>query len=80
MSSMERAALRFLLKHLVVGTVGAAVLGTLILVTDFGSIRSLALRAEGGWLFILMLYFGLFVTFGAVAMAAGVMSLGKDEN
>ena len=36
---------------------------------------------ESGWLFIVLLFFGLAVTFGSVAMACGVMSLaGKGRS
>ncbi len=76
MQPHERHALTFLLRHLLAGLVGAACFGGLILYFDFAGIRSMARADESGWLFIVLLFFGLAVTFGSVAMACGVMSLG----
>ena len=75
----ERDALGYLLQHLALGLLGSAVFGGLILWTDFAGIRSMAAANESGWLYIVLLFFGLGVTFGSVAMACGIMSLGRDR-
>lgn len=75
----ERRAVVFLLHHLLAGLAGAASFGGLVLVFDLAGIRSMALADDAGWLYILLLFFGLAVTFGSVAMACGVMSLGRKD-
>ncbi len=76
----ERHALRFLLQHLAGGVVGAIFFGVLLLALDIAHLRTLATESQDGWLTIVLLFFGLIVTFGSVAMAAGVMSLAQDDN
>ena len=76
----ERSAVAFLLRHLTVGLLGAAVFGTLILVADIGGIRTLAWASEHGWLFVVLLFFGLSITFGSVAMGISIMSLGRERD
>ena len=75
----ERHAIFFLLRHLIYGTAGGIAFGTLLLVQDFAGLRSLIWTAETPWLWLLMLFFGLFITFGSIAMGIGIMSLGRDE-
>ncbi len=79
MTAAERHAIGFLLQHLVVGLLAAALFGGLLLWTDFAGIRSMAAADEDGWLFLVLLFFGLGVTFGSVAMGIGVMSLARDR-
>ena len=76
----ERSAILFLLRHLIVGLLGAAVFGTLILAADIGGIRRLAWASEHGWLYILLLFFGLSITFGSLAMGVSIMSLGRERD
>ncbi|MDH3594746.1 MAG: hypothetical protein OEU09_03410 [Rhodospirillales bacterium] len=76
----ERDAIGFLLRHLGVGVIGSALFGGLILWSDLAGIRSLALAEEGGWLALCLLFFGLFVTFGSLAMGAAIMGLGRGED
>ncbi len=64
---------RFLLGHLLAGTIGALVFLVALLLSDYGGIASLIGRSEDGALFLLLLFFGLWITFGGVAMAVGVM-------
>ena len=52
----------------------------MILWNDLAGIRSLALAEEGGWLALGLLFFGLFVTFGSLAMGAAIMGLGREED
>ena len=76
----ERDAIRFLLRHLAVGLVAALAFGTLILVADVGGIRRLAWASEDGWLFVVLLFFGLSITFGSIAMGVSIMSLGRERD
>ncbi|MCF8480465.1 MAG: hypothetical protein K9H25_08545 [Rhodospirillum sp.] len=76
----ERHALRFMLGHLAVGTAGALVFGGLLLYLDIGSIRTMLMASREWYIFGGLLFFGLIVTFGGVAMGIGVMSLGEDKN
>lgn len=76
----ERHALNFLLTHLLYGTIGGFLFGFLLLWQDVGGIFTLARDSDDTVLIVGMLFFGLFVTFGAVGMAIGIMSLGEDTN
>ncbi|GAB3121969.1 hypothetical protein [Novispirillum itersonii] len=76
----ESNVLKFLFQHLAVGTMGGLVFGILLLWTDIGSIRSMAMRSDSPALILILLFFGLFVTFGSVAMGIGIMSQGEDKN
>lgn len=76
----ERHVLNFLMKHLAYGTFGGFLFGGLILATDLGSIRTLAWASDNTVLYMVLLFFGLFITFGSVGMGVGIMSLGEDRN
>lgn len=76
----ERHVLDFLLKHLLYGTFGGFLFGGLILATDMGGIRTLAWNSDNTVLYMILLFFGLFITFGSVGMGIGIMSLGEDKN
>lgn len=76
----ERKALDFLLTHLLYGTIGGFVFGLLLLWTDVGGLRTLIAESEDAVLYVILLFFGLFITFGSVGMAVGIMSLGEDRN
>jgi hypothetical protein len=74
----ERAPVGYLLRHLGAGAAGSAVFGGLILGFDFAGLRQLIAASPDGVLVTVMLFFGLFVTFGGVALAIGVMTLDKE--
>ncbi|WP_413205608.1 hypothetical protein [Rhodospirillum sp. A1_3_36] len=76
----EIRALRFMLGHLAVGVLGAFVFGGLLLYLDVGSIRTLIMASREWYIYGGLLFFGLIVTFGGVAMAIGVMGLGEDKH
>ena len=42
---------------------------------DIAGLRTLAGQSEDGMIAILLLFFGLMVTFGAIAMAVGIMTM-----
>jgi hypothetical protein len=76
----ERNAITFLLRHLLYGAVGGMVFGVLVVVLDIAHLRSLAMESTDGILTLVLFFFGLFVTFGSLGMAAGIMGLGQDDN
>ena len=76
----QRHAIRFLLTHLVYGAVGGFVLGALVLVSDIFGLGTMILTSPDRELVLVMLFFGLFVTFGSLGMAAGVMGLGEERD
>lgn len=73
----ERHALIFLLKHLVSGVVGALVLGCGLLALDVGGLRTMATADPDGIVAVILLFCGLIITFGSVAMGIGIMALGE---
>lgn len=76
----EKNVLEFLLTHLLYGTIGGFLFGVLLLWADIGSLRTLISGSEDGLMVVILLFFGLFVTFGSVGMGIGIMSLGEDKN
>ena len=78
MTDAEGQLVRFLLQHLLVGLLAGALFGGLVLWFDLAGIRSMAMADRDGWLYLVLLFFGLAVTFGSAAMGVGVMSLDRD--
>jgi len=70
-----RPAVQFLFGHFAAGVLGALVTGALILWLDLGGIGTLIRRSEQPWLAAALMLFGLVVTFGGCALAAGVMGM-----
>lgn len=75
----EKEALKYLGVHLVYGIVGALTFGTAVLAIDLSHIRTLALASAHPVLVIVMMYWGLIITFGGVSMAVGIMNLAGDD-
>ncbi len=75
----ERHAIAFLLRHLVYGLAGALTFGIGLLWFDVGGIGTLVLASEQWVLTLLLLFAGLFITFGSVAMGVGVMAQADDR-
>lgn len=78
MKTFEKEALLFLLKHLLSGVAGAVVLGTGILLFDVAHIATLIRGSDYGIVAAILLYSGLIVTFGSVAMGIGIMTMNDD--
>ncbi len=76
----ERTAIVFLLRHLLVGIVGALLFGGLVLLFDIAHLRSLATESRDGLLTLVLFFFGLAVTFGSRAMAIGVMGQAERDS
>lgn len=79
LSPNDKTALRFVARHLAMGLGAGALFGVAILASDLAGLRSLAFSSETPWLVISLLFFGLFVTFGAVSLAANLMLMGHDR-
>ncbi|KIL99633.1 hypothetical protein CCC_03805 [Paramagnetospirillum magnetotacticum MS-1] len=80
MTPKEREPLKFLVQHLCYGLAAAATFGGLVLATDLGHIRTLAMDSPNPAPVLILMFLGLFVTFGSVAMGVGIMSLAKDDD
>jgi tetrahydromethanopterin S-methyltransferase subunit E len=76
----QRDAIGFLLKHLGYGSFGGFLFGALLLWFDVGGLATLIFASPDWPLFLLMLFFGLFVTFGSIGMGVGVMGLGEERD
>ncbi len=76
----EQAAISFLLRHLLVGALGALLFGSLVLVFDIGHLRTLAAETADGPAFIGLFFFGLIVTFGSIGMGIGIMTQARDDS
>ena len=75
----QRDIIVHLVKHLFCGAVGASVLGVLLLWFDFAKLATLIFASPDKLMFLLMLFSGLFLTFGSIAVALGVMQLGEEQ-
>lgn len=78
MKPFEKAAILFLLKHLLSGIAGALVLGTGLLWLDVANLGTLIWDSDHWVVASVMLYAGLMLTFGSVAMGIGIMTLNED--
>ncbi|MFO1119916.1 MAG: hypothetical protein U1E38_07410, partial [Rhodospirillales bacterium] len=70
----------FLLRHCLIGCAGGLVLGSLLLWQDVGGIGTMIFASPDRELFLVLLFFGLFITFGSLGMAAGIMQLGEERD
>ncbi len=78
MKPFEKAAILFLLRHLVAGLSGAVVLGSGLLWFDVAHLATLIGNSDYGVEAVVMLYASLMLTFGSVAMGIGIMTLNED--
>lgn len=76
----EKEALTFLGTHLLYGIAAAFTFGGAVLATDLSHIRTLALASAHPVLVLVLMFWGLVITFGGVSMAVGVMSLASDDD
>jgi hypothetical protein len=79
MGKKESDAIRFLALHLFYGTVCGFTFGILVLATNLSNIRTMMFDSGSPVLALVVMFFGLFITFGGVGMSVGVMSLARDE-
>lgn len=80
MQDHPRRLVSFLLCHCLFGLIGGVLLGVLLLWQDVGGIGTMIFASPDRELFLAMLFFGLFVTFGSIGMAVGVMQLGEERD
>jgi hypothetical protein len=76
----EKRFVGFLLKHLAFGSLGAAVFGVLLLWQDVAGLRTMIFASPDRYVFLGMLFFGLWITFGSIGIAVGVMQLGEERD
>lgn len=76
----HKHAVTFLIQHMLYGTFGGIVLGGLLLWFDVAGLGTMIFASPDWILFLLMLFFGLFLTFGSIGMAVGVMQLGEERD
>ena len=69
--------IRLLAVNLAIGVAVAAVMLGGLLALNPGNLRGLILADRAGGAALMLLAFGLVVTFGSVAMASAVMALGR---
>jgi hypothetical protein len=70
----------FLLKHCLYGSVGGMLLGGLLVWQDVNGLGTMIFASPDWPLVLGLLFFGLFVTFGSIGMAVGVMQLGEEQD
>lgn len=80
MLPVHRHAIMFLLKHLGAGAAGGLLFGALVLYYDIAGLGTLISTSRHGVLAAIMLFFGLFITFGSVGMGVGIMSLAEETD
>jgi hypothetical protein len=80
MQPVERRAVGFLFKHLAAGAVGGFLFGALVLWFDVAGLATMIEASSHRVLALFMLFFGLFITFGSLGMAVGVMGLGEERD
>jgi hypothetical protein len=76
----HKPVIRFLMTHLLYGSIGAGVFCWAIIYVDLGGIGSLIQRSSEPLLWQVLLFFGNWVTFGGVAMAVAIMRLGEETD
>ena len=76
----QRHAVGFLLRHCAFGTLGGFLFGALFLYFDIFGLGSMIFASPDRNLFLLMLFFGLFITFGSLGMGVGIMGLGEERD
>jgi hypothetical protein len=80
MHAHHRRFVGFLVRHLLYGSVGGIVFGLLLLWQDVAGLRSLIFASPDRDMFLVLLFFGLWITFGSIGMAVGVMQLGEERD
>ncbi|MGB0671535.1 MAG: hypothetical protein ACPGNT_08565 [Rhodospirillales bacterium] len=78
--SPYRETFTFLGTHLALGLTAGLVLGLSILLFDFNGIGTMIWNSPDWWIWIFLLFFGLFITFGGLGMAWAVFSLAEERD
>lgn len=69
--------IKFIVEHLVAGTLGALALSLVLLYADVGGLKELMWQSPDRWLYLALFYFGLWITCGSVALAIGIVTMGS---
>ena len=77
MANGSKEMWKFLGLHLACGVVASFIFGAAILVSDLSHIRSLALESDHPMMILVLMFFGLAVCFGSLAMGVGIMGMGN---
>ncbi len=80
MTPQEKEPLKYLGQHLIYGIAAALTFGGMVLATDLSHIRTMLMDSANPWQVMALMFFGLIVTFGSVAMGVGIMNLARDED
>ncbi|WP_299616993.1 hypothetical protein [Pelagibius sp.] len=79
MTPQEKSALYFVARHLALGMGAGGLFGGALLASDLAGLRSLILSSDSPALALFLLFFGLFITFGSVSLAANLMLLSRRD-
>ncbi|CAA7611906.1 conserved hypothetical protein [Candidatus Terasakiella magnetica] len=79
MTPQEKEPLKFLARHLVYGVAAGVTFGIMVLATDLSHIRTMIMESPHAVTVVALMFFGLIVTFGSVAMGVGIMTLPYDD-
>jgi len=66
-------------QHLAYGVAAGIAFGLAVLATDLSHIRSMLMDSPNPFPVLFMMFLGLIVTFGGVAMGVGIMNLARDD-
>ncbi len=77
--SDSQTLVSFVVRHVATGLAAGALFGGAILVSNFADLRQLIFNSDSPWLALFLLFFGLFITFGSVSLAANIMLLKRDD-
>ncbi len=77
--SPEERLVRFMLGHMVAGLAAGFVFGGALIATNVANLRTLLFASSDGWLFAVLFFMGLSVTFGSLAMGVAIMLDGKPR-
>lgn len=77
--SAEQKLVRFMLGHMLAGLAAGLVFGGALIATNVANLRTLLFASPDGWLFVILFFMGLSVTFGSLAMGVAIMLSGKQD-
>lgn len=77
--SAEQKLVRFMLSHMLAGLAAGLVFGGALIATNTANLRTLLFASPDGWLFAILFFMGLCVTFGSLAMGVAIMLSGKRD-
>lgn len=78
--SPEQKLVRFMLGHMAAGLAAGLVFGGALIASNIAGLRDLLFASPEGWLFALLFFMGLSVTFGSLAMGVAIMLDRKPDD